>query len=254
MADGRPADLAGIHACLAAIEAGQVERLLLIAGRLNRRQQAVLDAAAQRNVPVQRADRTALLVAVPAGLRDQGVLGWRRAPAALPATEHTLDTVLAAHANPLLLVLDGVEDPRNLGACLRSADGAGAHAVVIPRGRGASVTAVVSRTAAGAAESLPVIVVPNLVAALSTLQARGVQIVGLADEAEAELYDGDLSGPLALVLGNEGQGLRRLTRSHCDRVLALPMRGSVSSLNVSVAAGVALYECQRQRRGRGDAL
>ncbi len=247
----RPADIAGIHACLAAIERGQVAQVLLIAGKLNRRQQELLAAAQQAGVTVARGGATDLVVAAPRGLRHQGVVAWRSG-GSVPSTAmpQTLAELLESVRQPFLLVLDGVEDPRNLGACLRSADGAGADAVILPRGRGAPLSAVVSKTAAGAAESLPVISVPNLAQALDEMRSAGVQVIGLADEADAELYDMPLGDSLALVLGNEGQGLRRLTREHCDAIAALPMRGSVSSLNVSVATGVVMYEALRQRKQR----
>lgn len=249
MSVDRPADVAGIHACLAAVQSGQAARLLLQAGKLNRRQQELLEAAQAAGVPIDRGGATELVVAAPRGLRHQGAVAWRQAQAKPAARDlHTLADVLEQVEQPFLLVLDGVEDPRNLGACLRSADGAGADAVIVPRGRGAPITAVVTKTAAGAAESLPVISVTNLAQALDALRDHGVQVIGLADEADGELYDMSLAGSLALVLGNEGQGLRRLTREHCDAIASLPMLGSVSSLNVSVATGVVMYEALRQRR------
>lgn len=248
MAIDRPAEIAGIHACKAAVQSGHAAELLLVAGKLNRRQQELLEIAQAAGVPVRRGGATELVVASPAGMRHQGALAWRQQGLAISQqAPETLAELLEQHPAPFLLVLDGVEDPRNLGACLRSADGAGADAVILPRGRGAPLSAVVSKTAAGAAETLPLISVPNLAQALEELQDHGVRIIGLADEADAELYAMDLCGGLALVLGNEGQGLRRLTRDHCDAIASLPMCGSVSSLNVSVATGVVMYEALRQR-------
>jgi 23S rRNA (guanosine2251-2'-O)-methyltransferase len=148
-----------------------------------------------------------------------------------------------------LLVLDQVQDPHNLGACLRTADGAGVDAVVAPRDRAAGLTPVVHKVASGAAQTVPFFQVTNLARTLRLLRDRDIWIVGAADEADSALYEADLTGPLALVLGAEESGLRRLTREHCDLLVSIPMCGRVSSLNVSVAAGVLLYEARRQRGG-----
>ncbi|MEJ2686897.1 MAG: 23S rRNA (guanosine(2251)-2'-O)-methyltransferase RlmB [Gammaproteobacteria bacterium] len=148
---------------------------------------------------------------------------------------------------PLLLVLDGVQDPHNLGACLRSADAAGVHGVVIPKDRAAGLTAVVRKVASGAAETVPVFAVTNLARTLRNLKEAGVWVYGAAGEARQSIYDLDLRGPVALVLGSEGKGLRRLTREHCDGLARIPMAGQVESLNVSVATGVLLFEARRQR-------
>ena len=153
-----------------------------------------------------------------------------------------------AEGAPLLLVLDGVTDPHNLGACLRTADAAGALAVIIPKDKSATLNATVRKVACGAAEVIPLVAVTNLARTLEKLQQRGLWIVGTAGEAEQEIYEQDLSGPIVLVMGAEGKGMRRLTREHCDFLVRLPMAGSVSSLNVSVATGVCLFEALRQRR------
>jgi len=150
---------------------------------------------------------------------------------------------------PFLLVLDGVQDPHNLGACLRTADAAGVQAVIVPRDRAAGITPVVRKVACGAAETVPVFTVTNLARSLRVLKEAGVWIFGASDDADRTLYDTDLRGPLALVLGGEGKGLRRLTRELCDYLVAIPMAGRVESLNVSVAAGVLLFEARRQRGG-----
>lgn len=150
--------------------------------------------------------------------------------------------------NALLLVLDGVTDPHNLGACLRSADAAGAHALIMPKDKSAPLNATVSKVACGAAESLPVFAVTNLSRTLKKLQDLGVWIVGTAGEAEQTVYEQDLRIPTALVMGAEGEGMRRLTREQCDFLVKLPMSGVVSSLNVSVATGICLYEAVRQRQ------
>ena len=150
---------------------------------------------------------------------------------------------------PLLLILDGVQDPHNLGACLRSADAAGVDAVILPKDHSAPLNATARKVACGAAETVPVVRVTNLARTLRAIRDAGVWLYGAAGEAQQALYDVDLSGPVALVLGGEGKGLRRLTREQCDLLVKLPMAGKVESLNVSVATGVALYEAVRQRTG-----
>lgn len=148
---------------------------------------------------------------------------------------------------PFLLVLDNVVDPHNLGACLRSADGAGVHAVIVPKDRSAPLTDTVRRIASGGAENVPFISVTNLARTLRELKDRGIWLVGTADEATQGLYQTDLKGPLAIIMGSEEKGMRRLTRDCCDFIVSLPMAGRVESLNVSVACGITLYEAVRQR-------
>ena len=148
---------------------------------------------------------------------------------------------------PLLLVLDGVTDPHNLGACLRSADAAGVDAVIIPKDKSVGLNATVRKVACGAAETVNLIAVTNLARCLDKLKAEGVWLIGAADQADSSLYEQDLSGPIALIMGSEGSGLRRLTRESCDFLVSIPMAGALSSLNVSVATGVCLYEARRQR-------
>lgn len=161
-----------------------------------------------------------------------------------------LETILSSTENPFLLVLDGVQDPHNLGACLRTADGAGIHAVIAPRNRAVSITETVSRISCGAAENVPFVRVVNIVRTLELLREHGVNLVGTADGAEStSLYEVDFTGPTALVLGAEGKGIRRLTQENCDQVVRIPMLGRVDCLNVSVATGVCLYEALRQRIG-----
>ena len=164
------------------------------------------------------------------------------------ATPHvTLEDVLDAAAEPpLLLVLDGVTDPHNLGACLRSADAFGAHAVIVPKDRAVGMNATVAKAASGAADTIPVITVTNLARALRDLKERGVWILG-ADAGGESLFDAEVAGPVAWVLGAEGSGLRRLTRELCDRIVGIPLAGVVESLNVSVAAGICLYAARRAR-------
>lgn len=166
--------------------------------------------------------------------------------------EGALDELLdRAGIRPLLLVLDGVQDPHNLGACLRTADAAGASAVIVPRDRAAGLSPAVRKVASGAAEAMPLIQVVNLARTLRWLKRRGIWIVGADSQATSSAYQAALDGPLALVLGAEGQGLRRLTKEQCDLLVGIPMRGMVESLNVSVAAGVLLYEILRQRDAGG---
>ncbi len=166
--------------------------------------------------------------------------------------KHSLDDVLdAVSGAPLVLVLDGVTDPHNLGACLRVADGAGAHAVLAPKDHAVGLNATVAKVASGAAETVPYLMVTNLARALNEMKERDIRIIGTAEDAEATIYDIDLSGPVALVLGAEGAGMRALTRKTCDQLVRIPMAGAVESLNVSVAAGVCLFEALRQRRPPG---
>jgi 23S rRNA (guanosine2251-2'-O)-methyltransferase len=182
------------------------------------------------------------------GERHQGAVAEVIPRAGDPETqlEEALEALVDTPA--LLLVLDGVTDPHNLGACLRSADAAGVAAVIVPRDRAAGLTPVVRKVAAGAAESVPLIAVVNLARTLRELKERGLWLVGTSDDAPQTLYDADLTGPTVLVLGSEGEGMRRLTRESCDQLVAIPMAGAVESLNVSVATGVALFEAVRQRR------
>jgi 23S rRNA (guanosine2251-2'-O)-methyltransferase len=176
--------------------------------------------------------------------RHQGVVA--RVDAA-PQSHSLDDTLDAVEGAPLLLVLDGITDPHNLGACLRVADGAGAHAVIAPKDHAVGVNATVAKVASGAAETVPYFMVTNLARTLNELKERDIHIVGTSDTAQRSLYELDLSGPLALVLGAEGTGLRQLTARTCDELVRLPMKGAVESLNVSVASGVCLYEALRQR-------
>ncbi|HSW70447.1 MAG TPA: 23S rRNA (guanosine(2251)-2'-O)-methyltransferase RlmB [Gammaproteobacteria bacterium] len=164
-------------------------------------------------------------------------------------SEDELEAILAAlQEPPLLLILDGIQDPHNLGACLRTADAAGVHAVIAPKDRSVGLTAAVAKVACGAAEVIPFVQVTNLARFMKHLKERGIWLFGLANEAEKNFYEADLKLPLALVLGNEEKGLRHLTRENCDLLFKIPMQGFVSSLNVSVAAGISLFEVLRQRQ------
>ena len=176
----------------------------------------------------------------------QGVVARVEPLAQVTSLDDLLDS-LPREQPPLLLVLDGITDPHNLGACLRVADGAGAHAVIAPKDHAVGVNATVAKVASGAAETMPYFMVTNLARTLGELKERNIWVIGTSDDAPKTLYQVDLRGPVALVLGAEGAGMRQLTRKTCDELVSLPMRGAVESLNVSVASGVCLYEALRQR-------
>jgi len=239
----------GLHAVLAALTNNpkQVEEIWVSDARGDKRIGEVVAAARAAHVKVHQSPKAAL-DRMANGIRHQGVVARLREIAA--RTEPHLESFLAnLPAAPLLLVLDGVQDPHNLGACLRSADAAGAHGVIVPREHTAPLSAVARRAASGAAESVPVYQVVNLARCLRQLKDAGLWLVGATHDADIDIYHVDLKGPTALVLGGEGKGLRRLTREHCDVMARIPMAGSVSSLNVSVAAGICLFEAVRQRQG-----
>lgn len=177
--------------------------------------------------------------------RHQGVAARVEALSQARSIDDLLDEL--GEEPPLLLVLDGVTDPHNLGACLRVADGAGAHAVIAPKDHAVGVNATVSKVASGAAETVPYFMVTNLARTLNELKERDIWVVGTADDAPGTLYQADFKRPTALVLGAEGSGMRQLTRKHCDELVSIPMLGAVESLNVSVASAVGLYEARRQR-------
>ncbi|GMR03661.1 MAG: 23S rRNA (guanosine(2251)-2'-O)-methyltransferase RlmB [Gammaproteobacteria bacterium] len=236
-----------MHAVLAALKknSSRIDAVWVYTGRDDKRTEAVIQMARACGVkvhpsPSEKLDRLA------SGVRHQGVVARLRA---VPVrTEQDLAGFLSDLPDTaLLLVLDGVQDPHNLGACLRSADAVGAHAVIIPRDQTAPVTAVTRRAASGAAETVPLFRVTNLARCLRRLKEAGIWILGASQGADTALFDVDMRGPLAIVLGGEGKGLRRLTRERCDRLARIPMAGSVESLNVSVAAGVCLFEAVRQR-------
>lgn len=240
--------ICGLHAVLAALKNNPqgVEEIWVSDARDDKRVTAVMTAAHAAQVKIHKSPRAALDRLVD-GMRHQGVVARLRATPV--RKEQDLETFLAQlPAMSLLLVLDGVQDPHNLGACLRSADAAGAHAVIVPREHSAPLSAVARRAASGAAESIPVFQVVNLARCLRQLKAAGIWLAGASQEAATDIYHADLRRPLALVLGGEGKGLRRLTAEECDMRLRIPMAGSVESLNVSVAAGICLFEAVRQRQ------
>jgi len=242
----------GIHAVrvLLARNPERVSRLLVTSGRDAGRLAELKSLAQRAGVQVSASDDASLDRLVEGG-RHQGVVAEIVPRAGDPETQ--LEEALeAARGAPLLLVLDGVQDPHNLGACLRSADAAGVTAVIAPRDRAAGLTPVARKVAAGAAETVPFVPVVNLARALRALKERGIWLVGTDDAADKTLYQADLTGPVALVMGSEGEGLRRLTRENCDQLVSIPMAGAVESLNVSVATGVVLFEAVRQRSAVGD--
>ncbi len=240
--------VAGLHAVEAVLRTDplRVLRLAVRRGRADRRLQSLLTLAGQHGIAVEYLDARRL-DRLAGGLRHQGVVALCRPTAALGSDDlqRLLDGLPEA---PFLLVLDGVTDPHNLGACLRSAEAACVHAVIAPRHGAPGLTPVVRKVASGAAERVPYVQVGNLAQTLVSLRERGIWLVGTSDRAGTLLYDQDLTGPLALVMGAEGSGLRRLTAEHCDFLVAIPMCGQVASLNVSVATGVCLFEAVRQRR------
>jgi 23S rRNA (guanosine2251-2'-O)-methyltransferase len=177
--------------------------------------------------------------------RHQGVVAFAEPASLARNVAELLDSL--GEKKALLLILDGVTDPHNLGACLRVADGAGADAILVPKDRSAQLNTTVSKVASGAAETMPFVAVTNLARAMRELQEAGVWLIGTADDSEKTIYDIDFTGPVAIVMGAEGEGMRRLTRETCDELVSIPMLGGVESLNVSVASGVCLYEARRQR-------
>lgn len=241
----------GLHA-LEALVKREPERLIelfVLKGRDDEKLHFIVNQARRFGVSVQFCQRKTLDDKVN-GAQHQGVVA--KVKPAKVLDEHDLSALLEQNDQPLLLVLDGVTDPHNLGACLRTADAAGVDALIVPKDKSATITGTVSKVACGAAEVLPLIQVTNLARTLKSLQQAGVWVVGTAGETEQNLYDTKLTGPLALVMGAEGKGMRRLTRENCDELVKLPMAGSVSSLNVSVATGVCLYEIVRQRGDAGN--
>ncbi|WP_115553458.1 23S rRNA (guanosine(2251)-2'-O)-methyltransferase RlmB [Xanthomonas arboricola] len=241
--------IVGVNAVASSVEndADNVREVLVEAGSKNPRLTEIEEQARRKGIDVRRVN-TQALDGVGGQVRHQGVAA-RYAAARLWAENELEGLVEAAQGRALVLVLDGVQDPHNLGACLRSAAAAGATAVVIPKDKSATVNATVRKTSAGAADRIPVVAVTNLARCLRDLQKQGVWLYGLAGEAEASLYSVDLRGNVGLVLGGEADGLRRLTREHCDGLVKIPMPGDIESLNVSVATGVTLFEAVRQRLG-----
>ena len=240
-----PKVLFGFHAVGVRLKTApaSIIELYVEATRRDARMKQFLARAAEAGVRVIEADGLRLTKLCGGG-GHQGVVARVQAL----ETAHSLDDLLDELTEvPLLLVLDGVTDPHNLGACLRVADGAGAHAVIAPKDHAAGINATVAKVASGAAETVPYFMVTNLARTLGELKERNIWIIGTAGDAEQSLYQADLKAPTALVLGAEGPGMRQLTRKTCDALVRIPMQGAVESLNVSVASGVCLYEARRQR-------
>ena len=240
-----PRILFGFHAITVRMKTApkSVIELHVEANRRDARMRSFVDRARESDIKVVETDGERL-DKMAGTSRHQGVV----ARVEVVAMPHSLDEVVESiEGPPLLLILDGVTDPHNLGACLRVADGAGAHAIVAPKDHAVGVNATVAKVASGAAETVPYIMVTNLARTLNELKDFDIRVIGTSDDAEQTLYDLDLTGPVAFVLGSEGDGMRQLTRKTCDQLVRIPMAGAVESLNVSVAAGVCLFEALRQR-------
>jgi 23S rRNA (guanosine2251-2'-O)-methyltransferase len=240
----------GIHAVNALINRAPERfiEIFLLKGREDDRLMPIINLSRKYGIGAQLVSRK-VLDDKSDGEQHQGVVARIRPGKSY--TENDLDDILLAAEKkslaPFLLILDGVTDPHNLGACLRNADAAGVQAIIVPRDNAAHITPTVRKVAVGAAESVPLVQVTNLARTMKHLQQQGVWIVGTAGETDTCLYDVKLAGPIALVMGAEGKGMRRLTRENCDQLVKLPMAGDVSSLNVSVATGICLFEMVRQR-------
>jgi 23S rRNA (guanosine2251-2'-O)-methyltransferase len=239
----------GLHAVEALLKHNHdsILQLLVQQGRRDARMEKLIDRAGRSNIGLSEVSRAELDERT-GGAVHQGIAALCK-PLKLERSEGFLDQLLKSLDHPpLLLVLDGVTDPHNLGACLRTAEAAGVDAVIVPKDKSALLSPTARKVACGAAEVIPFIAVTNLARTLKQLQQAGIWVLGAAGEATQSLYQSDLKGPLALVMGSEGNGMRRLTREHCDILFSIPMAGEVSSLNVSVATGVTLFEAVRQRR------
>jgi len=236
----------GIHAVTNLLKRSpeRVREVYLQQGRDDEKLQTLFSLAKKNSIHVQVVKKHFL--EEKAQGNHQGVAA-RAKPVQAKGENELLSQLDALDGAPLLLVLDTITDPHNLGACLRTADAAGVHAVIAPKDKAVGITATVSKVACGAAESVPFYQVTNLARTLKELQDRGIWLFGTAGEASESVYKSDLKGPIAIVMGAEGKGLRRLTREACDHLIHIPMAGDVSSLNVSVATGVCLFEAVRQR-------
>ncbi|MBB3169573.1 23S rRNA (guanosine(2251)-2'-O)-methyltransferase RlmB [Simiduia aestuariiviva] len=238
----------GLHSVQALLKSApqRIRKLMLLTGRDDQKLQKVVSFAEREGISLERWSRAKLDALVDGN--HQGVVA-ECDPGEVHDEAFLLRLVERLDEPAFLLVLDGVTDPHNLGACLRSAEAAGVHAVIVPKDNSASLTGVARKVACGAAEVLPLVPVTNLARTLNKLRDAGVWFQGAAGEATVSLYQADLKGPLGIVMGAEGDGLRRLTRETCDGLISIPMAGEVSSLNVSVATGVCLFEAVRQRQG-----
>ncbi|MGI9281552.1 MAG: 23S rRNA (guanosine(2251)-2'-O)-methyltransferase RlmB [Endozoicomonas sp.] len=237
----------GLHAVQSLFEHSpeKVLELMIQKGRTDKRINALVDEARSQGVTVRFVERARLDSKVE-GVH-QGIVA-RVAQAKVYREGDLEDLLNGLNEPPFLLILDGVTDPHNLGACLRTADAAGVHALVTPKDKSATLNATARKVACGAAENVPLVQVTNLSRTMEWLKERGIWMIGTAGESSSDIYQSDLKGPMALVMGAEGKGMRRLTRDKCDSLIFIPMAGSVSSLNVSVATGVCLFEAVRQRQ------
>ena len=235
----------GFHAVISRMRAHaeSVRELYVTEGRHDARMKDVLKLAAEKNLRVMTISASRL-DGMAGGARHQGIVATVDATQLAQFVEDVLDVLTVP---PFLLVLDGVQDPHNLGACLRVADAAGVHAVIAPKDRSVGLTSAAIKVACGAAETVPYITVTNLARTLREIKERDIRVVGADENGGSDLFHAKFSGAIAWVLGAEGEGLRRLTRETCDEIVSIPMFGSVASLNVSVAAGVCLFEARRQR-------
>ncbi|MBE8214746.1 MAG: 23S rRNA (guanosine(2251)-2'-O)-methyltransferase RlmB [Endozoicomonadaceae bacterium] len=236
----------GFHAVQNLLEekADYIRSIWIQIGHHSPAMQDLIDQIKTLNITLQFVNRLKLDREVKK--KHQGILAWIQ-PVPVYVEKDLLILLDALNVPALLLILDGVTDPHNLGACLRSAEASGAHAVIAPKHHAAPLNSTVSKVACGAAEKIPFFTVNNLANLLKILKKRGIWLMGTADEVAPSLYDTELIGDIALVMGSEGVGLRRLTRNHCDQLMSIPMKGKLSSLNVSVATGICLFEAVRQR-------
>ncbi len=243
--------ITGIHAVESALknDADNIIQVWIAENKRNQRVKELINHAQKRGLISHRADM-ASLDKLAKTRQHQGVVAEYNAPASYTEDDliNILDNIDSSVTPPLLLVLDGVTDPHNLGACLRTAEGAGVHAVIAPKDNAVGLTPAARKVASGAAETVPFIQVTNLVRTIEKLKQLGIWFIGTSDQADGDLYTYDFKTPSAIVMGAEGKGLRRLTEEHCDTLVSIPMAGQVSSLNVSVATGVCLYEVVRQRQ------
>ena len=237
----------GFHSVEAILnkESERFIEIYALKGREDKRLNPIINLARQFGVSIQFMQRKALDDKAK-GEQHQGIIA--RVKEGKKYNEKDLDQIIANSDTPFLLVLDGVTDPHNLGACLRNADAAGVDAIIVPKDKSAKLNGTARKVACGAAETVPLVQVTNLARTLRDIKEMGVWVVGTAGETDVEVFDAKLTGPMAIVMGAEGSGMRRLTREHCDELVKIPMVGTVSSLNVSVATGICLFEVLRQRR------
>ncbi|WP_299880230.1 23S rRNA (guanosine(2251)-2'-O)-methyltransferase RlmB [uncultured Cocleimonas sp.] len=240
--------ITGIHAVESALknDADNITQVWIAENKRNQRVKELINHAQKRGLIAHRSD-PASLDKLAKTHQHQGVVAEYNAPKSFQEDD-LFDLLDKIDDTPLLLVLDGVTDPHNLGACLRTAEGAGVHAVIAPKDNAVGLTPAARKVASGAAETVPFIQVTNLVRTMEKLKKEGIWFIGTSDKSSGDLYTYDFKTPSAIVMGAEGKGLRRLTEEHCDTLISIPMAGQVSSLNVSVATGVCLYEVVRQRQ------